>query len=412
MLFPVSRTLIALLLLLAACLTFPDSQDGEESTARWWRGNTHTHTLWSDGDGAPELVADRYREAGYHFLVLSDHNVLSTGERWFPIDAEDRLTPARVEELRERFGPESVRIRERDGIHEMRLATLDELRARFEREGEFLFLQGEELTDSFDEAPVHVNGVNLAELIPPQGGATLFETLQRNVDAVIEQGRRLGRPTLAHVNHPNFGWALSWRDIARLEGESFFEVYNGHPSTREAGDAEHEGTDEMWDLALAERLGRTGLGPLFGLATDDAHHYHADGGDLANMERGWVMVRAAELTPDAIVGALLAGDFYSSSGVTLREVKDSHDRYANARYTVDIEAEPGVTYTTRFIGTREGGAVGELLLETRANPAEYELAGDELYVRAVVTSSRPHPNPAAAGDFEKAWTQPLVRTSR
>ena len=40
---------------------------------RWWKGNTHTHTLWSDGDGAPELVAGLYKEAGYHFLVLSDH---------------------------------------------------------------------------------------------------------------------------------------------------------------------------------------------------------------------------------------------------------------------------------------------------------------------------------------------------
>jgi hypothetical protein len=29
-----------------------------QAEPRWWKGNTHTHTLWSDGDGAPELVVD------------------------------------------------------------------------------------------------------------------------------------------------------------------------------------------------------------------------------------------------------------------------------------------------------------------------------------------------------------------
>ncbi|NIQ53587.1 MAG: hypothetical protein GWN71_09235, partial [Gammaproteobacteria bacterium] len=39
--------------------------------ARWWRGNTHTHTTESDGDSSPEVVARWYRDHGYHFLVLS-----------------------------------------------------------------------------------------------------------------------------------------------------------------------------------------------------------------------------------------------------------------------------------------------------------------------------------------------------
>jgi len=49
---------------------------------RWWKGNLHTHTFWSDGDDFPEMVADWYREHGYHFLTLSDHNVQSVRERW------------------------------------------------------------------------------------------------------------------------------------------------------------------------------------------------------------------------------------------------------------------------------------------------------------------------------------------
>jgi hypothetical protein len=49
---------------------------------RWWKGNLHTHTFWSDGDDFPEMVAEWYRTHGYNFLALSDHNVLAQGIRW------------------------------------------------------------------------------------------------------------------------------------------------------------------------------------------------------------------------------------------------------------------------------------------------------------------------------------------
>ena len=45
---------------------------------RWYKGNTHTHTLNSDGDSTPGRSGERgTREHGYRFLVLSDHNVLT-----------------------------------------------------------------------------------------------------------------------------------------------------------------------------------------------------------------------------------------------------------------------------------------------------------------------------------------------
>ena len=49
----------------------------DRSAWRWYKGNTHTHTLESDGDSTPEDVTRWYREHGYQFLVLSDHNVLT-----------------------------------------------------------------------------------------------------------------------------------------------------------------------------------------------------------------------------------------------------------------------------------------------------------------------------------------------
>eukprot|EP01031_Cornospumella_fuschlensis_P004039 gene4039-5048_t len=51
-------------------------------TPRWYKGNTHTHSLWSDGNGFPDMIAAWYKEQGYDFLGMSDHNLLARGEKW------------------------------------------------------------------------------------------------------------------------------------------------------------------------------------------------------------------------------------------------------------------------------------------------------------------------------------------
>ncbi|MFG0330809.1 MAG: histidinol-phosphatase [Phycisphaerales bacterium] len=399
------------------------AQGGVDATARWWKGNTHTHTLWSDGDGAPELVAKWYRDHDYDFLVLSDHNILSVGEKWFAVvdGGRSRLTTERLEELREVFGDDHVVTRERadGGGLEMRLKTLDELRTQFEAPGEFIFIQGEEITDSFARRPVHINAANIEELIEPQHGESVKDTIERNLDAVVEHGRSIGRPVFAHVNHPNFQWGLTVEDLAAIRGENFFEVYNGHSAVRNYGDDEHPSTEAMWDIANTMRLTDLGLPLLFGVATDDSHEYHEYGVGKTNPGRGWIMVRAGSLDADTIIQAIDDGDFYASSGVTLREV-----RVADGKYLVEVDAEEGVGYTTQFIGTRrkpgdtahreaaEHGPIGEVFLETTENPAVYEFTGEELFVRAKIISSRLHPNPYAEGDYEVAWTQPVEPPDR
>jgi hypothetical protein len=62
---------IATVLLLAA-LAAPAS-----AQTRWFRGNTHTHTLNSDGDSPPDSVARWYRDHGYSFLFITDHEKLT-----------------------------------------------------------------------------------------------------------------------------------------------------------------------------------------------------------------------------------------------------------------------------------------------------------------------------------------------
>jgi hypothetical protein len=161
-------------------------------------------------------------------------------------------------------------------------------------------------------------------------------------------------------------------------------------------------TEKMWDYILALRLGQLHGPVLYALATDDAHHYH--GTAMARPGRGWVYVRATKLSPDEITRALAAGNFYASTGVVLDDV--SSDQRS---LTVKIHAEKGVRYTTRFIGTRKDSETfGEVFKLVDGAAAAYEFTGNELYVRATVTSDQPHPDGFSAADLQTAWVQPTV----
>lgn len=418
---------------LLTCALAPSISAAEPASApRWYKGNLHTHTLWSDGNDFPEMVTDWYKSHGYHFLALSDHNILSKGEKWVPSQSPTKLNnEGALARYQQRFGKEWVvtrtvekRVDEKVELQEeVRLKTLEEIRPKFEVSGEFLLVQAEEITDRFQSLPVHINAHNLVELIRPRGGSSVRETIANNLIAVEEQSRRLGMPMLAHVNHPNFGYGVTAEDLAGVIQEKFFEVYNGHPGVNQLGDDTHVAMERMWDIANTIRLAEMKLPPLFGLATDDSHNYFGPRG--ASPGRGWVMVRAPELSAAALVRALEAGDFYASSGVTLRAVQ-----FVDGQLIVEMHAQPGVEYVTEFIGTpknydrsnqpvrdksgkevvatrRYSADVGQVFAKVSGAKATYKLTGNELYVRALVTSTKPHVNPSFDQQTEQAWTQPV-----
>ena len=80
----------------------------QEPSGQWFKGNTHTHSLWSDGNDFPEMICSWYRDQGYHFLVLSDHNTLQRGEKWMSEAAIEKrrgaLGPRVADKCRARFG--------------------------------------------------------------------------------------------------------------------------------------------------------------------------------------------------------------------------------------------------------------------------------------------------------------------
>lgn len=392
---------------------------------RYWKGNLHTHSLWSDGDDFPEMIAAWYKAHGYQFLAFTEHNVLADGEKW--VDAE--ATPARkkaVEKYQRRFGADWLENRVEKEKPQVRLRKLAEYRKLFDEDGKFLLVPAEEVTTKFDKYPVHMGAVNLREAVKPVEGANTVETLRVNLKQIAERAKATAWPNLAIVNHPNFQWGLTAEEMIAAEEIEYFEVYNGHSGVRNYGDATHASCERVWDILLAVRLGKLKLPVVYGVATDDAHAYHEFAVGKTNPGRGWVMVRADRLTAAGLVKAVKAGDFYFSTGVAFDNISTAGGKLALA-----IHAEPGVTYKTEFVATLKGtpldgepvldaagkpldvtrryhADVGKVVAEsTDANPA-YTLTGKELYVRAKVTSSKPHPNPYQKGDPEVAWTQPVV----
>jgi len=213
--------------------TFPDGP--------WYKGNTHTHTTESDGDTPPAEVTRWYRDHGYAFLVLSDHNTLTDP------------------------------------------ATLDEL-----TDSSFILIPGEELTSRFEDASVHVNGLNLPRVVEPRQAASRVATIQANVDAVREVE---GVP---HINHPDFGGSFSTEERRQVERYRLLEIFHGRPTVHNEGGGGTPGLEAVWDALL------TGGKRIWGIAVDDAHHFQGEfGPELSNPGRGRVAVRAAAFEPVA-----------------------------------------------------------------------------------------------------------------
>jgi hypothetical protein len=340
---PVRRALVRVAAMVLVCVLLVPSAvaaqyrfEEERGGSRWFKGNTHTHTSLTDGDSPPDVVAGWYKSHGYNFLVITDH---------------DRVTaPATIAHL---------------------------------IDSTFVLVAGEEVTARFDTMPVHVNAIGLDTAIAPVTGTSVPATLQANVAAVVQVG------AVAQVNHPNFFWALGEKELAHAEGASLFEVFNGHPLVNNMGGGGRPGTEEVWDGLLTQ--GRR----IYGVASDDAHHFEEEFAPRrANPGRGWVVVRAPELTPQAIVDGLRRGDFYASTGVELEDVIVEPKR-------LEIRIRPGhrhFRYRTLFIG--DGGRI---LAESEENPAIFTLSTPTTYVRAKVYGS----------DGSVAWVQPVfVRDAR
>ena len=391
---------IVLIVILIVAIFIDFSAKAQET--KWYKGNLHTHSYWSDGDEFPEMIMQWYKDHDYQFVALSDHNIIAEGIKAKIIPQEELYQKA-FRDYIAKYGEDWTNYRETSKGIQVQLKTLEEFRPLFEESEKFMIFKAEEVTSYLDDKAVHMGAINIEKVIQPEKGETIVELIQNNLDAIKSHAEEIGRPVLQHLNHPNFTYAVTADDIKQLDGERFFEVFNGHPYVNNYGDSIHDSTEKMWDqVNIAYHA--MGKPLLLGIATDDSHHYHKFGSQWSNAGRGWVEVKAKELTPSSIINAMEAGDFYASTGVELRDVN-----FENNQLYVQIKARKRINYEIQFIGVRENSMNSEILEKTEGTEATFELPEDILFVRAKIISDKLKENPYKEGDYEVAWTQPVSR---
>ncbi len=322
---------------------------------RWLRGSTHVHAAPSGDSGtSPERVIAWYEARGYDFVVLTDHNRVTT-----VADASAGRTFVRFPDT---------------GL---------------------IVIAGIELTfnpATCQPAPpapegkcrIHVNV--LGPTARPVGKLEWAD--RKHPERVAMYGRALEEAAMlggiAQLNHPQWHWGTTPELLAQLtaRGLTLMEIANVQFARWNAGGDGHPSTEALWDAAL------TAGATLWGLASDDAHDYFADGSGRYPAGGGWVMVDAPR-DPDAILRAIATGRFYASTGVSLTRAEVWDD-------ALEIEvASPGTgQHLIRYIGTG-----GRVLLDVTADRARFPLTGVSGYVRAVVIRD----------DGARAWIQPVRR---
>jgi hypothetical protein len=333
------------------------STAGFAEELKWLRGNTHTHTvLCGHADSPPEAVAQWYLDHGYNFLCLSEHNRF--------IKPQDVKLPP-------------------------------------DRRTDFILVPSQEITNA-----VHSTALNINDLVAfgALNGAK-STVIQKHVDDT----RQAGGTTI--LNHPNFQWALQAADMLPVKHLYMFELYNGHPDVHNDGDATHQSTEAIWDVLLTKGI------LMYAVASDDAHAFKTIAKKGSCPGRGFVMVHAPELTPNALTAAMLKGDFYASSGVILKTIEKSAKAY---KVEVDLAATEKETKSSDLTprAVKEGkpgwliefvGAEGKVLKSIEAAAGDYTPAADDKFVRCRVSFLV---KSATGFDAYYAWTQPIFFDDR
>jgi hypothetical protein len=436
-------------------MTTGDKTQSKSTPARWWRGNLHMHTFWSDGLAFPEEATAWYKARGYNFLGLSDHNVFQDDEdSWKAETGRERY----FSDYLAAFPDAQIRTGA-DGVREARLSTYRELASRFNEPGRFALLPAFEATRTVKfqngrSHQVHMNVVNVAALLPSiaspdfsrnEDDVPLPDFIARHARETEALAAAHGRRAIFILNHPQWQWYdIAPEALAEVPEVRFFEVCNNGTEIPPALELPQDGfdTDRFWDVANAFRA-RRGLPLLYGLGGDDTHVYRGEphGGMLMPFN-AWTLVRAEKLDGNSLVEAMEKGDFVACEGLEPQDVCfDSESR----TLSVAVAAKPGAVRTIRFFASKrdfsetpvreltirpqsEVGSnvhertvriyddrIGREVMTASSAPGEalrasYRMQKDDLYVRArieepgqTICTAYLHPRGKLV-----AWTQPFA----
>ncbi len=264
---------------------------------KFWRGNLHTHSTRSDGVLEPEEVCRRYRAEGYDFISLTDHFV---GAFDYPITD-----------------------------------------TRAYRTNSFTTILGAELhSGAMGNGELwHILAVGLPDDFAPSNTPSFHPIPDQETGPEIARRAREAGAFVA-VAHPEWS-GLTTEDARSIDAAHAVEIYN-HGCAM--------GCDRPHGFYTLDQLLSEGK-RLDLCATDDAHFSEPD------HFGGWVMVKAEENDPDALLEALKAGHHYSSQGPLIHGAHWEKDR-------VVVETSSVTSVIVQGIGTAAVAVHGDSMTRT------------------------------------------------
>lgn len=304
---------------------------GFDQTGQWYKGNIHCHTTDSDGRLTPMQVVQLYKEKGYHFLAISDHHLFSDYRQEF--DRDDFIILPAIE-------ASSVLYEDKTKENLLKVHHIHGIlgnRDMQQNVAEGLF--------------AHLQKYPEKEYFGTWDGAKIAQQIQDDLAA---------HGCLTIYNHPV--WSRVREDeFIHTKGLTALEIYN-YGTVNESA----TGFDSIrWDVML-----RNGT-HIFATASDDNHNKK-----VKDSFGGYLVVKAEELTHEAIINAILRGSYYSSMGPEIYDWGIKND-------IAYVECSP--VSRVNFIAGNAVNAGGSVLSETETDTitkAEFALRGNETYLRA------------------------------
>ena len=407
----------------------------------WKKCALHSHTHWSDGQSMPEVAITEFRNRGFDMLVMTEHNAFPDDkEAWIRILAKSVGWPPSL------TGTEYNRTKDqyKDSYIEkkfackkfLKLKTFDQLKKEFEIPNKFLLAGGEEITrktKSPDGAlrHCHLNVFNVEKTFEVvMNGKSIPDIIQEALTTFKELKAKSKRPMFMMLNHPFWcAWDVLPEDMLKFPELTHFEICNNGASV----DVSEFTPDKFWDILLAHRL-ENKQGVIYATASDDTHYYDPARIDKsAGVNNAWVMAKLdGEFTVDNTISAIAKGDFYSTTGVLLKDIV--YDK-SSKTLSVEVDAVDDVEYKIEFITTKRGfdhsvggkeftsknykrtlpiysEDIGKVVKTVNGTKASYKMEFNDLYVRAKITSNKPTriPEKPCFPKTQCAWTQPLANS--
>lgn len=320
---------------------------GFHGDGQWYKGNLHCHTTISDGSLTPEEVVALYKDNGYSFLAISDHNVYTDFGSTF--NSDDFVILPAVEASAALFDKKgSANCLKTHHIHGIAAPDLNEVHRGLKPLKHMEEFPERIYTGQWDGAAA---AQQLADDLKDRGCITIY-------------------------NHPIWSRVRD-HEFTETQGLTAVEIYN-YNTVNESG----TGYDTTyWDVML--RAGKK----IWAVASDDNHN----AGYFPDSCGGYIVVKSPRLSREDITQAIVQGNYYSSNGPKIYDwgIHDS---------VVYVTCSP--VERVNFIAGNYVGAGATVLSEDGTDRVDYallRLRGDETYVRVECIDASGH----------TAWSNPI-----